>query len=277
MSRRFRRFLVPGLVSVAVAVGSLALAADVLTQFRLTDEDAQRSVFDTLWSGTPDSFGPAPSIFRARPQARAAAVTTAAAFVRAYAESDTFREQYAAKRGTERPPDLPETTAARADVDKQTKEMEKAMAETRAALANMPPEMRKMMEAAMKEAGGKDLDAHMASAQKETAKAMKDQKAAQTKADARIADARLNAKQFDQRYPANPDAFIAGRLREFLALSATVPAEAALVRRDGKMVFVDPALESKPEMWKQLYRAGQPSVDAARDAATAWLATLPAR
>ena len=278
MSRRFRRFLVPGLVSAAVAVGSLALAADVLTQFRLTDEDAQRSVFDTLWSGTPDSFGPAPSIFRAlAPQARAAAVTTAAAFVRAYAESDTFREQYAAKRGTERPPDLPETTAARADVDKQTKEMEKAMAETRAALANMPPEMRKMMEAAMKEAGGKDLDAQMASAQKETAKAMKDQKAAQTKADAQIADARLNAKQFDQRYPANPDAFIAGRLREFLALSATVPADAALVRRDGKMVFVDPALESKPEMWKQLYRAGQPSVDAARDAATAWLATLPAR
>ena len=152
------------------------------------------------------------------------------------------------------------------------------MAETRAALANMPPEMRKMMEAAMKEAGAQETwTAQMASAQKEAAKAMNEQKAAQTKADAKLAEARLNAKQFDQRYPANPEAFIAGRLREFLALSATVPAEAALVRRDGKMVFVDPALESKPEMWKQLYRAGQPSVDAARDAATAWLATLPAR
>jgi hypothetical protein len=277
MSRRFR-FLVPGLVAVAVAVGSLAWAADVLTQFRLTDEDAQQSVFDTLWRGTPDSFGPAPSIFRTlAPPARAAAVTAAAAFVRAYAGSDTFREQYAAKRGAERPADLPETTAARADVDKQTKEMEKAMADTRAALANMPPEMRKMMEAAMKDAGGKDLDAQMASVQKETAKAMKEQKAAQTKADAQLAEARLNAKQFDQRYPVNPDAFIAGRLREFLAMSATVPAEAALVRRDGKMVFVDPALESKPEMWKQLYRAGKPSVDAAREAATAWLATLPAQ
>ena len=56
-----------------------------------------------------------------------------------------------------------------------------------------------------------------------------------------------------------------------------MPADAALVRRGGKMVFVDPALESKPETWKQLYRAGQPSVDAARDAATAWLAALHAR
>ena len=277
MSRRFRRFLVHGLVGVAVAIGSLASAAEVLTQFRLTNEDAQRSVFDTLWSGTPDSFGPAPSIFRTlAPQARAAAVTAAAAFVRAYAESDTFREQYAAKRGTERPADLPDTTAARTDVDKQTKEMEKAMAETRAALANMPPEMRKMMEAAMKEAGagGADLDAQLAEVQKEANKAMKEQKAAQTKADAQLAEARLNAQQFDQRYPVNPDAFIAGRLREFLALSSTVPADVPLVRRNGKMVFVDPALESKPEMWKQLYRAGQPSVDAARDAATAWLATL---
>ena len=280
MSRRFRRFLVPGLIGVAIAIGSLAGAADVLTQFRLTDEDAQQGVFDTLWGGAPDGFGPAPSIFRTlAPQARAAAVTAAAALVRAYAESDTFREQYAAKRGAERPADLPDTTTARADVDKQTREMEKAMAETRAALANMPPEMRKMMESAMKEAGagGTDLDAQLAGVQKETNKAMKEQKAAQAKADAQLAEARLNAKQFDQRYPANPEAFIAGRLREFLALSATVPADAALVRRGGKVVFVDPALESKPEMWKQLYRAGQPSVDAAREAATAWLATIESK
>lgn len=90
-------------------------------------------------------------------------------------------------------------------------------------------------------------------------------------------EARLNAKQFDERYPANPETFVAGRLREFIALAATVPAEVALVRRGDKMVFADAALESKPESWKQLYRAGKPSVDAARDAATAWLATLERR
>jgi hypothetical protein len=42
--------------------------------------------------------------------------------------------------------------------------------------------------------------------QKETNKAMKELEAAQTKADAKLAQARLNAKQFDQRYPANPEA-----------------------------------------------------------------------
>ena len=278
MSRRCRRFLMPGLAAVVVVtIGSIALATDVLTQFRMTEVDAHQSAFDSLWHGAPAGGGAAPSIFRTlSPQARATAVTAAAAFVRAYCESDAFRENYAAKRQAERPPDLPDTTAAKADINKQTAEMDKAMAETRAALANMPPEMRKMMEAAMKDAGaaGNDLDSQLAGLQKEGKKGMNEQKAAQAKSDATLAEARLNAKQFDQRYPANADTFVAIRLREFLALSATVPGDAALVRRDGKMVFVDPALEGKPGYWKQLYRAGQPSVDAARAAATSWLATI---
>jgi hypothetical protein len=270
----------PGLVAVVVTIGSIVGAADVLDQFRLTDEDAQQSVFDTLWQGTPDAFGAAPSIFRAlSPQARATAVTAAAAFVRTYCESDAFREAYAARRQAARPTELPNTTAARVDVDKQTAEMQKAMAATKEAMANMPPEMKKMVEAAMAQAGGagKDMDAQMADLQKQGAKAMKEQNVAVAKADAKAAESRLNAKEFDQRYPANPDRFIAARLREFITLTATVPADAALVRRSGSLVFADPALEAKPAYWKQLYRAGKPSVDAARDAATQWLAVLPAK
>ena len=162
MSRRFRRLLMPGLVAVVVTIGSIAFAADVLTQFRLTEEDAQQSVFDTLWGGTPGSAGPAPSIFRTlAPQARATAVTAAAAFVRAYCESDTFRE-LRRQAQAERPPDLPDDDGAPGPTStSRPPQMDKAMAETRAAMANMPPEMRKMMEAAMKEAGaaGADLDA----------------------------------------------------------------------------------------------------------------------
>ena len=277
---RCRRFLMSGLAVVAVTIGSIAYAADVLEQFRLTEEDAHQGVFDSLWSGAPAGAGSAPSIFRTlAPQARATAVTAAAAFVRAYCESDAFRQSYAARRQAERPPDMPETTSAKADVDKSMAKMDESMAETRAALANLPPEMRKMMEAAMKDAGaaGTDLDSQLAGLQNEGKKAMTEQKAAQVKTDARLAEASLNRKQFDARYPANPDLFVASRLREFLAVSATVPANAALTRRGDKMVFVDPALESKPESWKQLYRAGKPSVDAARDAATSWLASLEGR
>lgn len=272
---RGRRFLMTALAVVAVTIGSFAFAADVLTQFQLTEEDARLSVFDSFWRGTPVDFGGAPSIFRTlSPEARATAVTAAAVFVRAYGDSDAFREHYAARRRAERPPDVPPTTA-RTDIDKQIAEQNKAMAEARAAMASMPPEMRKMAEEAMKAAGATgDMDAQMAQLQEQGTTAMKAQKAGQAKAEAQMAELRTNAKLFDATYPANPERFLAARLREFVALSDTVPAQAQLVRRSGKMVFADPALESKPEYWKQLYRAGKPSVDAARAAATAWLATL---
>ena len=128
-----------GLAVVAVTIGSIAYAADVLEQFRLTEEDAHQGVFDSLWSGAPAGAGSAPSIFRTlAPQARATAVTAAAAFVRAYCESDAFRQSYAARRQAERPPDMPETTGAKADLDKSMAKMDESMAETRAALANLP-------------------------------------------------------------------------------------------------------------------------------------------
>lgn len=275
MSCRVRRFLMSGLAVVAVTIGSIALAADILTQFHLTEEDAQQGVLDSLWVGVPAGVGGAPSIFRTlSPQARAGAVTAAAAFVRAYCESDAFRQSYAAKRQAERPVDVPATAAA-PDVGKQMAAAEKAIADSKAAMANLPPEMRKMMEDAMKQAGGTDVDSQLAQAEKDVKAEGRKAKSAQVQADKDIAARRLSVKEFDEKYPANPEKFIAGRLREFLALTETVPVEAALVRRSGTMVFVDPALEGKPVAWKQLYRAGKPSVDAARDAATAWLATLP--
>ena len=109
----------------------------------------------------------------------------------------------------------------------------------------------------------RDLDSQLAGLQKEGKKGINEQKAAQEKSDARLAEARVNSKQFDERYPANPEKFIAGRLREFLSLSDTVPADAALVRRGGKMVFVDTALESKPEYLEAALSRG-PSIGGRR-------------
>lgn len=276
MSPVQRRILRLGLAAGALTVSLAAAAADVLTQFRLTQEDAEQGVFESLWRGTPSSLGAATSVFRSlSPEARASAVTAAAALVRTYCESDAFRERYAAERQAERPAEMPKMTNA-ADIDKSMADATKAMDQMQAALKDMPPEMRKMMEAAMKEAGAADTDmeAQIAQAKKELKEGAQEQKAAQAKASAEAEARARTAAEFDIRYPANPEKFLARRLREFLDVTATVPAEAALVRRGGKMVFVDPALEKKPEYWKQLYRAGRPSVDAARAAATAWLKSL---
>lgn len=281
MSLVQRRILRLGLAAGALtlAVSLAGAAADVLTQFRLTQEDAETGVFESLWRGTPDSLGAATSVFRSlSPEARASAVTAAAALVRTYCESDGFRERYAAERQAERPVEIPKMTNA-ADMDKAMADSTKALDQMQAALKDMPPEMRKMMEAAMKEAGAGDtgVDAQIAQAQKEMKAGVQQQKAAQAEANRKAEERAKTAAEFDTLYPADPEKFLAQRLREFLEVTATVPAETALTRRGGKMVFVDPALEKKPAYWKQLYRAGKPSVDAARTAATAWLEALDGR
>ncbi len=276
MSRRFRRVLLPALAVVAIAAGTLAFAADVLSQFKLTEEEAQQDVFDTVWAGRPSAFGGAAAIFRTLPpDARPAAVTAAAAFVRTYCESDAFRERYATMRRQARPADITMKTQSDAEVDKQNAQSAQAMDQMAEAMKALPPEMRKMAEQAMKDAGGSgDLDAAMAEAKKAQKEGGATMKAANADARKKIAQHQLTQAEFDKTYPANPERFLAGRLRDFLALTASVPFDTPMRTRGGMKYFVDPELEKKPEYWKQLYRAGRPSVDAARTAATSWLAKL---
>lgn len=271
----FRRVLLPAL-AVVIGAGTLAVAADVLSQFHLTEEDAQQAVFETVWEGRPQGFSGATSVFRAlSSEARVAAVTAGAAFIRTYCESDAFRERYAAMRQSQRPVDITAKTQTDAQVDAQAAESLKALKQMQEAMKNMPPEVRKMAEAAMKEAGATGtVDQAMAESSKAVNKAKEEQKAANAKAAKKIAEHQLSQKEFDQRYPANPERYIAARLREFLDLTASVPFDAPMVSKGGKRYFADPALESKPDLWKRLYRAGKPSVDAARTAASAWLAKL---
>jgi hypothetical protein len=262
--------------ALVVAIGTLAAAADVLTQFQLTQEEADEKTFDALWSGTPPDLSSAAGIFRGlSPDARAAAVSAAATLARQYAESDAFRERYATQRRAGRPTEIQSSGMTAKDADKQAADAAKAMADAQAALKDLPPEMKKMVEAMMKEAGSEmDLDAMAAEGGKAAKEGAAAQKAAIAKTNEAAAKSQQSAKEFDAAYPANPERLVARRLREFLDYSATVPDSAVLVPRGGKMVFADPVLEKKPDYWKQLYRAGKPARDAARAAATAWLNTL---
>lgn len=81
--------------------------------------------------------------------------------------------------------------------------------------------------------------------------------------------------EWEKQYPADPKVLVVRRLREFLALSATVNFTARLEQRpDKQMRFADPELEEKPAEWKLLFRAGKPAVDAARAAAGEWLKAI---
>ena len=265
-------------VTAVVAVCTLVAAADVISQFGLTADEAKEKTFEAIWQGSPPDDSSAAGVFRRlAPEARAAAVTALATVVRTYADSAAFRERYATKREAERPRELPSTSTQAGDVDKQMSDSERALTEMQEAMKDMPPEMRKMMEAAMKQAGAEgSMDDTIAAGRENVKEGAEQQKKAVAEANAAVAKSQQSAKAFDAEYPADPRELVAKRLRAFLDLSATVPDTAVLVARGDKMVFADPQLEKKPDFWKQLYRAGKPARDAARAAAEAWLKALAA-
>lgn len=83
-------------------------------------------------------------------------------------------------------------------------------------------------------------------------------------------DKQLNKADDEKRYPANANDLIRQRLKDFLAISATVDFDAKL---NGSM-FANPEYESKSGEWKMCFRAGKAVVQAAREEAEAWLKEL---
>ncbi len=68
---------------------------------------------------------------------------------------------------------------------------------------------------------------------------------------------------------------MAARLKQFLADTADIPAQPAMITVDARHTrFADAKFESKNDFWKRCFRAGKPAVDAARAAAQSWLASI---
>lgn len=67
---------------------------------------------------------------------------------------------------------------------------------------------------------------------------------------------------------------IAKQLQQFLDLSATVDFNAQTVQKGNKLVFVNPAYESKSPVWKLCFRSGKEAVTGARKFAQQWLNEL---
>lgn len=252
-------------VAGAAAVG----ASDILTQFRLGQPAAETYVFDAVWNQGLGYFGAGTRIFKALPpEARAAAVTAAAQFAQAYTQTDAFRTRYAKEREASRPAPPPPAKSYQQQAE-QRAQFDKSVAEMKANAAKSAPDLRKMLEDTVA-----SLVAQQAAMEKDKALQAQMEKGHDMMNEMKQQTHVREVAEFERKYPADPQQLVATRLREFLALSASVPADAALVERDGKLRFVDPKLEGQSYFWKQLYRSGKPAVDAARAAATAWLAAL---
>ncbi len=92
----------------------------------------------------------------------------------------------------------------------------------------------------------------------------------------RQVDYQRDTKEWQERYPENPNVLVARQLRRFLEASADVDYAARIATQGGVMRFVNPQYEEKSSEWKICYRAGKEAVTVARTAAAAWLKELGA-
>ena len=266
-----RRWGLAGVTLAVCAVGLLVSAADVFQQLGMTDADARRATVTSFTQGYVPIYPASKAIKAATPAVRVALVTGVLTFVKSYTESAEFAQGYLKAR-EEAKPRPPEIKSGDDEWAKMLKDTEKSIAEMKKAAADpaQTPEMRKMFEQMAQQQAQQyekfKADANMKAIVRQTADA-------EAKADAEQYQARL--KEWEAKYPADPKAAVARRLRTFLAVSATVDYGAQLTTKGTRQVFVNPKYEQESSNWKLCYRTGKETVDAARAFVTTWVAALP--
>jgi hypothetical protein len=250
-----------------VTAGGLAAQA-VPAQLGVSEADAQESFLYSVIGGYP-AWGAAGTAFVKLPAAaRVAVVQTGFAWAKALVKSAGFRTAYQNRREGAKPvpPDAEGTVDD--ELARQLAEQRKSLEESRKALAALPPEQRKELEAILKQTEDQFKDPQFQAMMRS---------GIETQRASALEDYRSALRRWEEAYPADPGVLIGRRLQAFLTECGDVDFSAKLQARDRKMVFVNPDYELKSPNWKTCYRAGPEAMGAARTAATAWLAELAAK
>jgi hypothetical protein len=258
----------PIVLIAAVLVPLAAAGVDGLSQMGLTVEATKEAVGTILSAGIYNPGLPAKAFKMLPPSARAQAVTSAVAWVKTYTTTTEFKSQYARVRNTQRPEAPTWDTTPEQELQKADDDQKQQMEQSKQAIAALPPEQRKALEEALKNAAEMSAKMNTPESRKMRLDDIKAERAATMKEyDEAVA-------KWKQDYPEDPGPVIGKRLREFLQMSADVDYSAKLKTQDGTSTFENPAYQSKSSQWKMCYRAGREATAAARAAVQAWLTEL---
>lgn len=263
-------------IFIFVIVGMIAAATDPLQQLKLTTEDAQRYVLESISNGNLNYPGTARSV---APGLRVDVTKGITEFAKSYTQSALFKTQYADWwKGIE--PQKPQT------LEERTKQLDDQAAHDKnsndESLANMKkqinetkdPTMKKALEDALKqyEAMQKQMATPQMKAIMDQGKVAQKQ---QLEQDAKKDLDNYNKEHAEWLAKKDPNVVIKKLLQQYLALANTVDFNAATHKNSyGQIVFTDAVNESKPSDWKMCFRAGKDVNAAAKSFAQRWLAEL---
>jgi hypothetical protein len=257
------------LVLAACVWAGVLLAQNALAGLGIGDAAGKQIVDGWLASGYLN-LSPAAKAFKAAaPGSRAALVKNAVAWAKTYTESPAFKATYEKERQASRPSPPEVNGTVDDELARQRAERRKSIEDMKKNLAQMTPDVRKSMEAAIKDAEAANLKLD---ADPKMAAVFRQMVEAQRAGDQEAYQGRLAA--FEKRWPADPKALVARRLQEFLDTSKDVDFDAKLVPAGKLMKFADPRYEEQSPTWKLCYRAGREAVAAAREAIQGWLKAI---
>jgi hypothetical protein len=247
----------------------ILLAQSAWAGLGVGDATGKAIVDGWLESGSLNATPAAKAFKAATPASRAVLVKNAIAWAKSYTESPAFKAAYEKERQSSRPSPPEAKGTVEDELARQRAERQKAVDDMKQGLGQMAPEMRKAMEAAIKEAeaANKKMDADP-----QMVAMFRQMVEAQRAEDQEAYKGRLAA--FEKRWPADPKTLVGRRLQEFLDISKDVDFDAKLVPAGKLMRFADPRYEEKPPTWKLCFRSGREAVAAAREAAQTWLKAI---
>lgn len=274
------RRVMAAVVGCALCVTALT-AQDALTALGVQPNEAKVTLLDFISSGQLYQNAARTAFLKAATaEARVVLVTGALTWAKAHTESPEFAKRYATTRsGAEPRLSMGRKWSADEELTRRQTLLDQRIAAEKKRLEGAPSPRQTPEQ---QEAQRMRTEERIKSMETERARYDDPVARAELRRPLELEDQRYKEEHaaWEENYPADFRTAIAKRLRDFLALSATVDFEAKLVpcqNSSGHSCFADPAYEEKPAEWKRCYRAGKQPVEAARTFAANWLRELEER
>jgi len=267
---------------VAMACGSAlcvtALTAqDALTTLGVQPDQAKNTLLEVLSSGRLYQSAGRTAFLAATAEARAALVSGALTWAKAYTESPEFAKRYTTTRAQEEPRlSMGRKWTAEEELTRRQNQLDQRIATEKKRLEDTPSPRQTPEQ---QQARRKQSEERIRNMEAERARYDDPAARAELRKPLEAEDQQYTEEHagWEEDYPADFRLAIAKRLREFLALSATVDFEAKLVPCEDLpdlSCFANPTYESQTAVWKRCYCAGREPVEAARAFAANWLREL---
>lgn len=242
----------------------------ILTQLKLSEDDAERTIFSNL-SGPSFYIQGAAGLKQIAKGERPSTALIAAGYIKEQTSSKEFINRYNEYREM-RKPTAPEKPQPMSEMKEQyRKQIEESIVNTDKMIQQLPDmkaafeESKKSMQQQLAELDNPDNPMFNADMEKMMMDGYNQQMEIYNQ----------NVAEWEEKYPVNnPKKMVKKWLNNFLENSNDIDFSAETKEVNKKIVFVKESYERKPYMWKLCFRAGKETVEASRTFAQTWLNEL---